>query len=193
MAKSIQEEVKTLTSVIRNFCNQLTAISAVTPPGSSCDAPSFSKDCDRQELIDKLQNILEAVDGLELTTENIRIEAGQINLNTDEVEEKLDVLIELHTPPVIQNKSYKLSPNQSITFEYESVYEWQAGVFNGEASFIEGDIEIGTYTQGESFGNGDSMNRILNLTEITIKSLTDGDVRISVMQSPDYNPIITNL
>ncbi len=47
-----------------------------------------------------LQSIYNAVDDLELTTENIKIEAGQINLNTDDLEEKvqsvrdqLDVLL----------------------------------------------------------------------------------------------------
>lgn len=40
-----------------------------------------------------LNNILSAVDGLEITTENIKVEAGEINLNTDQLEEKLDTLI----------------------------------------------------------------------------------------------------
>ena len=71
------------------------------------------------------------------------------------------------------------------------MYQWVAGVYNGTATYQEGTQVIGTYEQGDSFGNGDSMNRILNLTEITINSLADGDVRISVMQSPNYNPIIS--
>ena len=52
------------------------------------------------ELKVLLQQIEDAVDDLELTSENIKIEAGQINLNTDELESKvqsvrdqLDVLL----------------------------------------------------------------------------------------------------
>ena len=41
------------------------------------------------ELKDKLQAIYEAVDGLEITTDNISIDAGQINLSTDELETKI--------------------------------------------------------------------------------------------------------
>lgn len=62
--------------------------------GKDCDKPMHTKDCDRDSLIAKLQEQLDelvkifaAVDGLELTTENIRIEAGQINLNTDQLEQ----------------------------------------------------------------------------------------------------------
>lgn len=110
---------------------------------------------------------------------------------TEPIVNKLDELITSQAQPVIQNKSYILGPNQSITFEYESVYQWVAGVYNGTATYQEGTQVIGTYEQGDSFGNGDSMNRILNLTEITINSLADGDIRISVMQSPNYNPIIS--
>jgi len=53
-----------------------------------------------EELKIALQNIYNAVDDLELTTENIKIEAGEINLNTDDLEAKvqsikdqLDVLL----------------------------------------------------------------------------------------------------
>jgi surface protein len=73
-----------------------------TPPEPSCDNATFTKDCDRPELLAMLQTQLDelikiygAVDGLELTTENIRIEAGQINLNTDQVEALLQQIKEL--------------------------------------------------------------------------------------------------
>ena len=138
-----------------------------------------------------LTSIYEAVDDLELTTENIRIEAGQINLNTDEVEEKLDLLIDLSTPVAMQNKSYKLGANQTITFEKDSVYGWVAGVYAGTASYVEGGATIGDYTQGESFGNGDQVNKVLNYSPITINSLADGDVRISVLQTINYSPLIS--
>ncbi len=68
----------------------------------SCDNATFTKDCDREALIAMLQTQLNelikiygAVDGLELTTENIRIEAGQINLSTDEVEALLTQIKDL--------------------------------------------------------------------------------------------------
>ena len=64
--------------------------------GLSCETPMSVKDCGRDALIamlqtqlDELVKIYGAVDGLELTTENIKIEAGQINLNTNEVESLL--------------------------------------------------------------------------------------------------------
>jgi len=70
--------------------------------GASCDKPMNTKDCDREALIEMLQTQLDelikiygAVDGLELTTENIRIEAGQINLNTDQVETLLTQINDL--------------------------------------------------------------------------------------------------
>jgi predicted nucleic acid-binding Zn-ribbon protein len=74
-----------------------------TPPlGEDCETPVHTKDCDREALIEMLQTQLDelikiygAVDGLELTTENIRIEAGQINLSTDEVEALLTQIKDL--------------------------------------------------------------------------------------------------
>lgn len=48
-----------------------------------------------------LNNILEAVDELELNTENINLNAEQINLNTDEVEELLTDIKDLLTADVI--------------------------------------------------------------------------------------------
>ena len=74
-----------------------------TPPlGEDCEAPVHTKDCDREELMAQLElqlaelvKIYGAVDGLELTTENIRIEAGQINLSTDEVEALLSQIKDL--------------------------------------------------------------------------------------------------
>jgi hypothetical protein len=57
--------------------------------GKSCATPMNTKDCDRDALIAKLQAILEAVDELEVNTENINLNAEEINLNTDEVEQLL--------------------------------------------------------------------------------------------------------
>jgi hypothetical protein len=57
--------------------------------GGSCANAMQTKDCDRDALIAKLQAILEAVDDLEVNTENINLNAEQINLNTDEVEQLL--------------------------------------------------------------------------------------------------------
>jgi len=46
------------------------------------------------ELKTALQNIYNAVDDLEVTTDNISIDAGQINLNTDELETKLQSVLD---------------------------------------------------------------------------------------------------
>jgi hypothetical protein len=77
-----------------DFCNLDSA--GANELGASCTKPMNTKDCDRDALIamlqtqiDELVKIYGAVDGLELTTENIKIEAGQINLNTNEVESLL--------------------------------------------------------------------------------------------------------
>jgi hypothetical protein len=58
--------------------------------GGSCANAMQTKDCDRDALIAKLQAILEAVDELEVNTENINLNAEQINLSTDEVEQLLE-------------------------------------------------------------------------------------------------------
>lgn len=91
----VDEEVATVSADIEfacDFCNLDSA--SENALGASCATPMNTKDCDREALIEKLNDIYEAVDGLELTTENIRIEAGQINLNTDEVEQKLDNVVD---------------------------------------------------------------------------------------------------
>jgi hypothetical protein len=53
------------------------------------------------DYTDVLNSILEAVDGLELNTENINLNAEQINLNTDEVEELLTDIKDLLTADTI--------------------------------------------------------------------------------------------
>lgn len=158
---------------------------------NECSDPVHVSDCDKQEYLDALTAIKDAVNEVELTAETINLNSEQINLSVDQVEEKLDTIIGLSTPILMQNKSYKLEANQSITFEYESIFAWVAGVYNGTANYTEGGDLIGDYIQGESFGNGDQVNKILNLNEVTINSLADGDVRISVLQVPNYQPIIS--
>ena len=64
--------------------------------GASCTNPMHTKDCDRLELINKLElqllklnDIYGAVDGLELTTENIKIDQTNISsLGPDELNEE---------------------------------------------------------------------------------------------------------
>jgi hypothetical protein len=168
----------------------------VAPPaeadttGKSCETPMNVKDCDRQALIDLLTQIYESVDDLELNTENINLNAEQINLNTDEVEQLLEDIKIILTPIPVENKTYQITLGQTINFNSDSLFGWSAGVYNGTASYEEGAGLTGPYNVGDSFGNGDSTNRIKNLNPITIITDTNGDVRISVLQVPGYNPTI---
>lgn len=158
---------------------------------NTCEEPVHVSDCDKEEYLEVLERIYEAVDELELKVENINLNAETINLNTDEVEEKLDLLIGLSTPILIENKSYKITDSQTITFAVGSVFSYAVGIFGGSANYTEGGSLIGDYTQGESFGNGDRNNLILNSNSIVINALAGGDVRISVLQIPTYSPIIS--
>jgi hypothetical protein len=158
---------------------------------SSCDNPVHVSDCDKEEYLEVLERIYEAVDELELKVENINLNAETINLNTDQIEEKLDLLIGLSTPILVENKSYKITDGQTITFAVGSVFSYAVGIFGGSANYTEGGSIIGDYTQGESFGNGDRNNLVLNSNSIVINALAGGDVRISVLQVPSYSPLIS--
>ena len=99
----VEETVGDVSDLIISLCGVCQEINSTKPIlGEDCETPVHSKDCDREALITMLQTQLDelikiygAVDGLELTTENIRIEAGQINLSTDEVEALLTQIKEL--------------------------------------------------------------------------------------------------
>jgi hypothetical protein len=109
----------------------------------------------------------------------------------DPIVDKLDELVVLQTPDIVENKSYQILAGQTITFSTNKVYQWVAGVYNGQATYTEGGSSIGTYEQGDSFGNGDQTNKIKNINAVVISALTNGDVRISVMQEQGYNPTIS--
>jgi hypothetical protein len=92
----VSEKQGEINELVISTCSACEGVKSAEVLGQDCGAPVHTKDCDREELLDKLNEqlaelvkIYGAVDGLELTTENIRIEAGQINLNTDQVEELL--------------------------------------------------------------------------------------------------------
>jgi hypothetical protein len=89
-------------SMVINLCDL--CVEEISGVGLNCTKPMHVIDCERDTLIQALnQQIAElvkifgAVDGLELTTENIRIEAGQINLNTDQLEQLITDLNALVT------------------------------------------------------------------------------------------------
>jgi hypothetical protein len=109
----------------------------------------------------------------------------------DPIVDKLDELVVLQTPDIVENKSYQILAGQTITFSANKVYQWVAGVYNGQATYTEGGSSIGTYEQGDSFGNGDQTNKIKNINAVVISALTNGDVRISVMQEQGYNATIS--
>ena len=90
----------------------------------------------------------------------------------------------------IENKSYQILANKTITFAAGSIYRWEAGVYNGESSYTEGGSSVGPYKIGEGFGNGDFNNIILNINPVSITTNSLGDVRISVLQVPGYTPTI---
>lgn len=80
--------------MVINLCDL--CVEEISGVGLNCTKPMHVIDCERDTLIEvlnqqiaELVKIFGAVDGLELTTENIRIEAGQINLNTDNLENLL--------------------------------------------------------------------------------------------------------
>jgi hypothetical protein len=149
---------------------------------------------DYTSILQEIKNVLVEIDtntdDLELKIDNLTIEAGEINLNTDEVEQLLEDIKIILTPIPVENKTYQITLGQTINFNSDSLFGWSAGVYNGTASYEEGAGLTGPYNVGDSFGNGDSTNRIKNLNPITIITDTNGDVRISVLQVPGYNPTI---
>jgi len=139
---------------------------------------AISGSTDYSPIINKLEEVKTSIN-TNVTTESNQVEA------------KLDLLVGLSTPILVENKSYKITANQTITFEANKVFGYGAGVFAGTANYTEGGSLIGDYSQGESFGNGDRNNLILNVNPIIINVLAGGDVRISVLQIPSYSPIIS--
>jgi chromosome segregation ATPase len=140
-------------------------------------ATAINTGADYSSIINKLDEVVVAT--------------NKVDENTNEIESKLDILVGLSTPILIENKSYKITAGQTITFEAGKVFAYGAGVFNGSANYTEGGSLIGDYTQGESFGNGDKNNLIPNINPIIINALANGDIRISVLQVPSYSPIIS--
>jgi hypothetical protein len=149
---------------------------------------------DYTSILQEIKNVLVEIDTntdeLEFKIDNLTIEAEQINLNTDELEQLLEDIKLILTPIPVENKTYQITLGQTITFDPNSLFGWSAGVYNGTASYEEGFGLIGPYNVGDSFGNGDSTNRITNLNPITIITDSGGDVRISVLQIPGYIPTI---
>jgi hypothetical protein len=150
---------------------------------------------DYTPLLESIQDLLvkidENTDELEITAENISLNADQINLNTDEVEQLLEDIKVLVTPTAFENKSYQIDGGKTITFAANSVYRWEAGVYDGMASYTEGGGIIGKYKIGESFGNGDLNNKTLNVNPIAITTDPNpSEVRISVLQVVGYTPTI---
>ena len=151
------------------------------------------EDCDGLP-IGPSQNVMKVVQIAKQRTTICNVDdiAGAINTgaNYTPITDKLDLLIGLSTPIVVENKSYQILAGQSITFEANKIFAYGAGVFNGSANYTEGGSTIGNYSQGESFGNGDRNNLVFNINPVTINALANGDVRISVLQLPNYSPII---
>jgi uncharacterized protein YqfB (UPF0267 family) len=100
--------------------------------------PSTNEKLD--ELKDKLQAIYEAVDGLEVTTDNISVDAGTINLSTDELESKLQALLEAVG---IDTGSNVLTELQSVVAQLDVALSTRASEYTlGEVKGILDDISI---------------------------------------------------
>lgn len=85
----ITQSNKELARIKKEICcliNAFENLDVSLSGGSDCNSPLYTELCNIQPLLDGLGDIVTAVNEIEITAENIVLEAEQINLNTDTLE-----------------------------------------------------------------------------------------------------------
>ena len=197
---------------------------AILSKGSDCANATFTKDCDRQELIDTLEAVNTLVLDFEKTycgTSNgvkkeylIRqfsdyntatkvktarpLEYSEDGLTwtatapTDTTFVLGSCPVELPEPYCIENVSYNLVGNKGMILEANKVFEYDALVYSGGATYEEKN-KVLKGEAGYSWGNGDvELMKLLPNRVLIANTSSDSDTRISVMQICGYEPIMAD-
>ncbi len=85
------EAVGTVQALIIN--DSAECVQATYLLGENCDTPVHSKDCERDALIAKIDDVKTAVEGININVGEVVLNSDSINLINDGVEQRLDVLI----------------------------------------------------------------------------------------------------
>jgi surface protein len=226
---SVVTELQTINTTLQTEFDETQVIlneikDAILSKGSDCANATFTKDCDRQELIDTLEAVNTLVLDFEKTycgTANgvnteylIRqfsdyntatkvktarpLEYSEDGLTWTETEpaDTTFVLgscpIEIPEPYCIENVSYNLVGNKGMILEANKVFEYDALVYSGGATYEEKN-KVLKGEAGYSWGNGDvELMKLLPNRVLIANTSSDSDTRISVMQICGYEPIMAD-
>jgi surface protein len=226
---SVVTELQTINTTLQTEFDETQVIlinikEAIDLKGSDCANAVFTKDCDRQELLDTIEAVNTLVLDFEKTycgTANgvntqylIRqfsdyntatkvktarpLEYSEDGLTWTETEpaDTTFVLgscpVELPEPYCIENVSYNLVGNKGMVLEANKVFEYDALVYSGGATYEEKN-KVLKGEAGYSWGNGDvELMKLLPNRVLIANTSSDSDTRISVMQICGYEPIMAD-